>query len=128
MEALALAVAAGRSVAAWARETGTPGRTAYGWTQTPEFKSLVRTHRRRLVDAGIGKLTRHVCKAVNQIAKLADQAQSEAVKLAAARAILAELIAVSNLAEVSQEIEGLKRQIEELKGMRHAFGTQQPQG
>jgi hypothetical protein len=89
---------------------------------------MVTRHRRRFVDAGIGKLTRHVTKAVNQLARLADQAQSEAVKLAASRAIIAELIAVSNFAEVSQEIEVLKRQIEELRGMRHAFGAQQPQG
>jgi hypothetical protein len=69
---------------------------------------MVTAHRRRLIDAGLGKLTKHVGKAVAQIADLAAKAESESVRLAAARAILSELISISNFADLEARIADLE--------------------
>lgn len=108
MNSLAFAVAAGRSVSGWCGEHEIPKRTAYDWTKRPEFKAMVTAHRRRLMDAGLGKLTRHIGKAVEVIADLAAKAESESVRLAAARAILSELVAISNFADMEARIAELE--------------------
>jgi hypothetical protein len=112
LNSLAFAVAAGRSVASWCGEHKIPKRTAYDWTKLPEFKVMVSAHRRRLIDVGLGKLTKHVGKAVAQIAELATSAESESVRLAAARAILSELIAIGNYADLEARVADLEARAE----------------
>jgi hypothetical protein len=80
MEQLALAVAGGSSVSKWARENNVLIRTASGWAVTQEFKTLVKDHRRRLVDAAIGRLTKHIGVAVGEIARLVKHGQTDAIR------------------------------------------------
>jgi len=109
--ALALAIAAGRTVKAWAREHDVARRTAYSWARSPDVKEQVRRIRRRAVDRVIGRLSRHAAAAADRIAHLADSAQSESVQLHAARAVLAELMAVSNYSALEERLTELERRI-----------------
>jgi hypothetical protein len=108
---LALHVASGRSVVAWAKEHEIPRRTCYRWFKTEAFKAKVAAHRLRIIDRVVGKLARHGSAAVERIAKLATTAEAEAVRLAANRTLLSELVGLSNFAELRAEIEGLKRDL-----------------
>jgi hypothetical protein len=112
-EQLAVAIASGSSVAAWCRKSGVPERTAYHWYADPEFQEKVAEHRNRIVDRAIGKLTAHVTKAVGQIAALAKGADSESVRLQASRAILAELISVSNWSDLDRRLKALEERNQE---------------
>jgi hypothetical protein len=107
--ALALAIATGRTVRAWAKEHDVPERTAYKWARSPEVRKMVRRIRRRAIDRAVGRLSRHAAAAADQIAKLAKGALSEAVRFQAARAVLADLMNVSNYAALEDRITQLER-------------------
>ena len=107
--ALALALATGRTVRAWAKEHDVPERTAYKWARSPEVLTMVRRIRRRAIDRAVGRLSRYASAAAGQIAKLAKGAESESVKLQAARAVLADLMQVANYAELDDRIAALER-------------------
>src|SRR5262245_11150294 len=93
---LALAVASGRTIAAWSRETGTNLSTAYSWTSKPEFEAKVQEIRQELVDQTVGRLVAYAAGAVGSIAKLMATGESEAIRLSAAKAILAELVSIGS--------------------------------
>jgi hypothetical protein len=109
---LALAIAAGRSIASWCRETGEPKRSAYRMAKTPECQQLVQEIRRRAIDRAIGRLARHAAKSVDEIVKLATKGQSEAVRLSAARAVLADLMSVQSHAELEREVRMIKERLD----------------
>jgi hypothetical protein len=67
------------------------------------------------VDRAIGRLSRAATRAVDQIVKLTRGAKSEAVKLAAARAVLAELMAVTSHAESQKQFDELRARIVSLE-------------
>jgi predicted metalloendopeptidase len=108
-ENLALAIAAGRTVADWARDNDVPDRTARTWSHSKEVRDRVDAVRRAVIDRTIGRLSEHATEAADQIAKLARDAASEAVRLQAARAVLAELMAVSNYSALEDRIARLER-------------------
>jgi hypothetical protein len=101
---LALAIASGTSVTAWARGNHVPRRTAYRWSGEPKVPAAVESYRRRAVDRAIGRMARRVTRATDGIAKLAKGAESESVKLTALRAILSDMMAVSQFAGLEQRI------------------------
>ena len=108
--ALALAIATGRTVRAWAKEHDVPERTAYTWARSdrgPATRSNASDA--AAIDRAIGRLSRYAAAAAQQIAKLAEDAESEAVKLQAARAVLADLMTVSNYADLEDRITVLER-------------------
>jgi hypothetical protein len=111
--ALALALAGGSTVKAWALDSNVPERTAYSWGRSPEVRKWVRRIRRRAIDRAVGRLSRAAAKAARQIASLADSAQSEAVKLQAARAVLADLMSVTDYADHEDRIAELERRVHE---------------
>ena len=108
---LALAMAAGEPVAAWARENQVPVRTARTWSNSPEVRKLVRRIRRRVIDRAVGRLSKNATAAADEIVRLAKKAASEAVRLNAARAVLAELMAVSNYATLEGRLAEVERRI-----------------
>jgi len=120
--ALALAIAAGRTVKAWAEEHDVPRRTAYNWARSPDVKEQVRRIRRRAIDRVIGRLSRHAAAAADRIAHLADSAQSESVQLQAARAVLADLMSVSNYAALEERLAEVERRLAD----RQAAGPDMP--
>jgi hypothetical protein len=110
---LALAIANGTSVTAWARGNQVPKRTAYRWAGEPKVRAAVESYRRRAVDQAIGRMARRVTWATDGIAKLAEGAASESVKLTALRAILSDMMAVSQFAGLEQRITELEQQFDE---------------
>jgi hypothetical protein len=109
--ALALAMAGGGTVAAWARDHQVPERTARTWSNSPEVLDQVEAIRRQVLDRAIGRLCDHAIAAADQIARLAQDANSEAVRLQAARAVLADLMTVSNYAALEGRLAEVERRI-----------------
>jgi len=115
---LALAVAAGKSITQWAREHQIGVRTAQTWAHAPEFRAQVAELRARLLDRAIGVLARRVAANATTINRLAAKAESEAVRLAAARAGIADLLGASRFVELRAEVEELKRELAAEKSRR----------
>jgi hypothetical protein len=110
---LALAIANPTSVTAWARANEVPKRTAYRWADEPEVRAAVESYRRRAVDRPIGRTARRVTWATDRIAKLAKDAESESVSLTALRAMLSDMMAVSQFAELEQRITEIEEKLDE---------------
>jgi hypothetical protein len=108
---LALAMAAGHTVPDWARDNQVASRTAYTWSRSPEVTDAVDRIRRDVLDRAIGRLSDHATAAADRIAKLACEASSESVQLAACRAVLAELMAISNYAAIEKRLALVERQL-----------------
>src|SRR5262249_21699228 len=83
---LALAMAGGSTVKAWADAHGVADRTARTWSNSQEVRDQVEAIRREIVHCTIGRLCNHATAAADEIARLASEATSEAVRLGAARA------------------------------------------
>ena len=105
---LALAVAQGVKVSAWARANGVPSRTAFRWAHEPEVRARVETCRRRMIDEAIGRMAKRTTWAVDGIAALAERAESESVRLRAFRAIFSDMIATSNYTGIEGRIADLE--------------------
>lgn len=113
--ALALAMATGATVKDWADANAVPHRTAYSWAKSPEVLHQVADIRRQIVDQAVGKLCQYANAAADRIALLADQAESESVQLQAARAVLTDLMAISNYAALNGRMAELERRVVDAK-------------
>ena len=101
---LALAIARGEPISAWARQNEVPQRSAYRWAREPKVTRAVEACRRRYLGQAIGRMARLAAKAADKIAKLAEGAASEAVQLQASRAILADQMAIAKFSSLEQRI------------------------
>jgi hypothetical protein len=108
-ENLALAIATGQSVAAWAEENKVPKRTCYEWRSHREFQEQVHGFRRDFVDRAVGELAGHLTEAVAEIPRLATQAKSESVRLQAARAVLSDLLEAMTNLELQDRLTALEQ-------------------
>src|SRR5262245_31948957 len=86
-------------------------RTARTWSNSSEVRKLVQRIRRRVIDRAVGRLSKNATAAADEIVRLAKQAASEAVRLNAARAVLAELMAVSKHATLEGRLAEVERRI-----------------
>ena len=107
---LALAMATGHAVIAWARDHSVPERTAHTWSRSPDVLHQVEAIRREAIDRAIGRLTDRVSAAADEIGRLAPDAASEAVKLAA-RAVLADLMGMSDYAVLEHRLAEIERRM-----------------
>jgi hypothetical protein len=112
---LALAVAAGKTVTAWATENNVLPRTARNWARLPEFRQMVSAIRQKAIDRVTGKLSRHALKAVDQIAKLAKSGENDSVKLNAAKTIVTMLIEVETHAMTTRAMNDLATRLDNLE-------------
>ena len=113
---LALAIAEGESIAAWARQNGVPERTAQRWAQDRNVRREVDACRRRALNQAIGRLTGMAMNAVDGIANLAQAADSESVQLRAWRAILADMMSVSKFSDLEYRMAEIEEQLSERTG------------
>ncbi len=113
---LALAIAQGTSVAAWARSNKVAKRTAYRWAKEPKVQDAVKAYRTRAVDRAIGRMAKNVTCAADGIIRLAREAESESVKLSALRAILADMMAISNYAGLERRMSQIEEQLHDRTG------------
>ncbi len=110
---LALALAQGHSVIAWSRTNQVAKQTAYRWATDPKVRRTVETIRRRALDRAIGKMTSRATWAAEQICELGKSANSESVKLSALRAILSDMMTVSQFASLEDRVTEVEEQIRE---------------
>jgi hypothetical protein len=113
---LALAIAQGKSAAAWARCNGVPSSTAYRWASEPEVRRAVEACRRRTLDRAIGRMTRRTTWACDRIAKLAKAAESESVQLRALRSIFSDVMAVSKFSNLEYRVAEIEEDLREKSG------------
>jgi hypothetical protein len=92
---LAVAIAAGSSASKWATANQVPKRTAQKWAREPKVRAEVERIRRRALDRAVGRMTNSLNWATQGIFDLAKGAASESVKLAALRAVVSDMMAVS---------------------------------
>ena len=109
---LALAVAEGESIAEWARQNGVPERTAQRWAQDRNVRREVDACRRRALNQAVGRLTGMAMNAVDGIANLAKEADSESVQLRAWRGVLADLMSVSKFSVLEYRMTELEEEFD----------------
>ena len=113
---LALAIAGGESITAWAKENGVPERTAQHWGQDRNVRREVDACRRRALNQAIGRLTGMAMNAVDGIAHLAQGAESESVQLRAWRGVLADLMSVSKFSVLEYRMTEIEEELEKRAG------------
>jgi hypothetical protein len=116
---LALAIADGESIIAWAPENGVPERTAFRWAQDPKVRREAEACRRRAINQAIGRMTRMSTNAVDGIVTLAREADSESVQLRAWRAVLADNMAVSKFSDLEYRMAEIEEQLGKRAGHTH---------
>ena len=107
---LAAALAEGKSSAEWGDANGVAVRTAQRWATEPEVRADVASFRRGVLDQAVGRMSKRVPWAIDQIAELGERAKSESVRLAALRSILSDLMAVSDFTGLEERIARLEEQ------------------
>ena len=113
---LALAIAQGKSISVWARKNDVPDRTAYRWATEPKVRAKIKSYHRRVLGRAIGRLATRVTWAADGIVKLAEDANSESVKLSALRSIFSNMMAVSTFAGLEDRVAELEEQLNERTG------------
>ena len=109
---LVLAIAEGESISAWAQENGVSERTAFYWAKDPTVRREVDACRRRALNQAIGRLTGMAMNAVDGIAHLAKEADSESVQLRAWRGVLADLMSVSKFSVLEYRMTEIEEQVD----------------
>jgi hypothetical protein len=114
---LAQALAQGISAARWAKSRNVPRDTAYRWAREPAVRKAIEAIRRRTIDRAVGQMTRRASRAAEAIVKLADGAESESVRLRAARVVFSRMISVSKHPVPKERITEIERRLDELDGV-----------
>ena len=100
-----------------AQEIGVSRTTLYSWLEKEEFDQAVKVARRKLLDKSLNKLTNVSMKAVNNLEKLLD-AESEAVRRAAANDVLNHSLKYRELSEIEERLESVERLVLERRTYR----------
>ena len=108
---LAFEIAQGKSVSMWARQNEVPCRTAYRWASEPSVRRAVASRRRCAFDQAIGRMAKPAVWAINQIAAIANGAESESVKLRALRSIFSHMMSVSKSTDLEFRITKLEEEL-----------------
>ena len=108
---LALAIARGRSIDAWASKNDVPRSTAFRWASDPKVRREIEASRRRALGRAIGRLSSVALKAADGIITLAKEAESESVQLRAWRAILADMMSVSKFSDLEYRMAEIEEQL-----------------
>ena len=110
---IALAIAQGQSIAAWAQRNNVPRSSAFRWAKDPKVRRAVDAYRRRALDRAIGRMSSLALKAAEGISGLAKGAESESVQLRAWRAILADHMAVCKFSNLEARVVEIEEQFRE---------------
>jgi hypothetical protein len=105
----ALALAQGKSVGLWARENQVAKSTAYRWATDPDVQSTVEFCRRRFRESAMIRMARRARWASDQIALLAENADSESVRFRALRSIISDAVAVPKLSDIEYRVAELEQ-------------------
>jgi len=97
---LALALAHGVSVASLGASKQCAQKHGLQVVERPRGPEEVLTCRRRILDRAVGRMARRATKAAEVIVEVAENAESESVRLRAARAVLSDMVTISRFADV----------------------------
>jgi hypothetical protein len=114
-EALALALATGQTLRAAAGAVGIGERTATRRWADPGFRRRVAQLRGELVGLALGKLADGMADAAAKLRQLLD-AQSEAVRLGACRAMLELGVKLRESVELEERLRDLEERVDEQQG------------
>jgi hypothetical protein len=109
---LAFAIAQGRSVALWARDSHVPRSTAYRWASQPDVRAAAESRRRRARKGALGRIASRAYWASYEVATLAECAESKSVTLRALRLIVSGAIATSQFAVVKRRMSAIKQELQ----------------
>ena len=107
-ERLAIALAQGRTRSEAALAAGVSDRTVYAWLADPDFRSRVDELRRAVLDESLSVLFASSALASRTLAALLAETVPPTVRLGAARAILADLVALTFHADLEARIRALE--------------------
>ena len=102
----------GQSVKDAAKTAGIGERTAHRRMQDGEFRRRLSNLRTRILSESVGKLTAASTTAVRTLEKLMKSAESETVRLGAARAILDRSVSMRESLELAERLERVEEQLE----------------
>jgi hypothetical protein len=111
---LVLALACGATPEHAAQKTGFSERTVYRRLAEPDFRKRVQEVRADMVRRVAGMLTAAGMGSIKTFTTLQDSAQSEAVRLGAARAIIELGCKVREAAELTERLAAVEAQLESL--------------
>ena len=117
---LALRIARGKPINAWASQNEVPLPTAYRWSREPQVRGEVQEWRRFVLNLTIGRLAGLSLKATDGIAKLGRGAES--VHLRAWRAILADQMAVCKFSDLEYRMAEIEEQLGDQTGHKDHAG------
>ncbi len=109
LETLAASVATGTQIKDAAAVAGCSVSHAYHLSATDEFKTLVSELRTAAINAAVSGLTAAASQAVAVLVALMAETQDPPVRLNAAKAILANVIPISELAELRSRLDALSK-------------------
>jgi hypothetical protein len=101
---LALVIARGGSIIAWASKNDVAERTAFYWAKEPKVREEVEEFRRQSFDRALGRMSSRATKASDGIFKLAIAADSEAVQLRAWRTMLVDQMAMAEFSSLGRRM------------------------
>jgi hypothetical protein len=113
---LAMLIARGGSIIAWAKKNEVAKRTAFYWAKEPKVREEVEEWRRQSFDQALGRLNSRARKAADGLFKLAEFGESESVQLRAWRAILADQMAIGRYSTLDQRMLELEDVVKAQKG------------
>jgi hypothetical protein len=113
---LAMVIARGGSIIAWAKKNELARRTAFYWAQEPEVREEVDEIRRQSFDQALGRINSRARKAADGMFKLAEFAKSESVQLRAWRALLADQMAIAEFSTLDRRMLELEQVVKAQKG------------
>jgi len=91
-----------------AQQIGIARTTIYSWMEKDEFNQAVSAARKKVLDKAMNKLTNVTMKAVITLEKLLD-AESEAVRRAAANDVINHAVKYRELSEIEERLETVER-------------------
>jgi hypothetical protein len=112
---LALALAQGISAAQWARDNGVTKVTAYRWAKEPAVRKWVEGYRRRTIDQLVSRMTEKSNRAFDIVLRLAEEAESESVRLRSARSVFSDMIMVSKYSGLEARLFEVEEKLEPKK-------------
>jgi transposase-like protein len=107
-QAVALALASGKTVRAAAKACQVGETTVYTWLREPSFRLLVSETRGELFDQAVGALVKLANAAAAGLGKLL-KSKNENIKLGACRSVLENSMRARDLAEFEQRLLSVER-------------------
>ena len=112
----AAAIAEGVAPEEWAKANNVSTRTAFKWSDEPLVRKTVEAHRRKMIDQAIGRMAKHTDRAAEGILEIAENAEDEAVRLRARRAVFSDMHTASKYTGLVNRMNELERRLAERDG------------